>query len=74
MYSPFPDFNMLHGVYIKPSEENNFNDAIVAAIKNVKTGEHKLHVIRNPMFEYWITKPQFRHQNIRLECERLDRL
>ena len=74
MYSPLPDFNMLHGVYIRPTEENGFNDAIVAAIKNVKTNEHKLHVIRNPMFEYWVTKPQFRHQNIRLECERLERL
>lgn len=74
MYNPYPDYNMLHGVYIKPSEETDFDDAIIAAIKNVKTGDHKLHVIQNPKFEYWITKPQFRHQNIRLERESLDRL
>ncbi len=74
MYSPYPKCNMLHGVYIKASDENNFNDAIVAAVKNIETGEKKLHVIRNPKFEYWITKPLYRHQNIRLECESLDRL
>lgn len=74
MYYPYPDYAMLHGVYIRASDENNFKDAIVAACKNIKTGEHKLHVIREPKFEFWVTKPQFRHQNIRLEREVLSKL
>lgn len=74
MYYPYPDYAMLHGIYIRPSEENGYQDAIVAACKNIKTGEHKLHVVREPKFEFWVTKPQFRHQNIRLEREVLSKL
>ena len=74
MYYPYENYAMLHGIYVPPTDENGFNDAIVAACKNIKTGEHKLHIVRNPLFEYWITKPQFRHQNIRLEREELSKL
>jgi len=74
MYYPYPEFAMLHGIYIPPNDENGYSDAIVAACKHIKTGEKKLHIVRDPKFEYWITKPQFRHQNIRLEREELSRL
>ena len=74
MYGPYQDYAMLHGTYVRPSDVTRGHDAVIAAIKNIKTGEHKLHVIKDPMFEYWITKRQFRHQNIRLERELLTRL
>ena len=74
MYNPYPGYGMLHGTYIRPSDVTNGHDAVVAAIKNLETGEHKLHIVRDPKFEYWITKPQFRHQNIRLERELISRL
>lgn len=74
MYKPYPDFAMLHGIYLRPDNPEQDNDAIVAAIKNVKTGEKKLHIINKPNFEFWVTKKPWRNQSIRLECEKMNRL
>ena len=70
MYNPYANCAMLHGIYIRPTNMENNNDAIVAAVKNVQTGEKKLHIVKHPLFEFWRTKKQFAHQDVRLECEK----
>ena len=72
MYNPIPNFQMLHGIYLRPTEDTG--DAIVAAVKNIETNEKRLHIIRNPGFEFWITKPQYRNQDVRLEREVMSRV
>jgi len=74
MYKPIPGYQLLHAMYMKPDKELNNDDAIIACVKHLETGDKRLHIIRNPGFEFWITKPAFRNQEQRLECESLNRV
>ena len=71
MYKPYPGYSMLHGLYHSYDDQH---DAVIAATKHIETGEKRLHIIRNPYIEFWVTKRPFRTQNIRLECEHKSRV
>ena len=74
MYRPIPNYNLLHAIYIRPDKDVNNDGAIVAAVKRLDGKAKDLHIIRNPSFEFWITKPAYRNQQERVECESLNRL
>ena len=73
MYKPYPGYAFVSGTYLRPKDTGG-DDAVIASVKHIETGDKRLHIIRNPQFEFWVTKPPFRVQNIRLEREREDRV
>lgn len=61
MYNPYKNHMFLHGTYIQPSEKTKNHDAIIACVKDLATGEPKLHIIEDPKVECWVSKPAFRN-------------
>lgn len=67
MYNPIPDHQYVHGAY-SPITNNSDSDALIANVKNVHTNESQLHIIRNPAFQFWVTKPALRTYTNKREC------
>ena len=73
---PFNWF-MLNGCYIRRGGKQRGSDkvepeqdAYVAVVKDSETGESKIVTIENPECNVYITKPQFRTNTIKKECEK----
>lgn len=60
---------LLHGNYIKVGERGSERDAYVAFLKSVEDGHQELKIIENPEVAVYVTKPQFRTNTIKKECE-----
>ena len=68
MYNPIADHQFVHGVYC-PSTINKYcTDALIANVKDVESGESRLHIIRKPKFQFWVTKPALRTYAEKREC------
>ena len=60
------DHIYIHGCYIPPDRDTG-DDAIAVTLQNVKTGETNLHIVPNPMVEFFVTKPKFRNHKFKKE-------
>ena len=62
---------LMHGEYLKIGDrkQGNERDAYVCFIKSVETGEVEMKIIENPEVSVYVTKPQFRTNTIKKECE-----
>jgi hypothetical protein len=71
--STTPTYQFIHSTYWKAKD--NSSDAVVALLKEVDTGEPKLHIFQNPKRTVYVTRPGLRetHDHKKL-CETLDNL
>ena len=60
MYNPYPNHAFLHSCYIDERHSTNMTDGIVACVKDMDTGESKLHIIRNPKTRIYILREGLR--------------
>ena len=67
MYNPIKNHQFVHGEYSPPNKHTG-SDALIANVKDVETGESKLHIIRDPQMEYWVTKKALRTFKEKKEC------
>jgi len=67
MYNPIKNYQYVHGTYV-PQDTNSGTDALVASVKDPRTGDTRLHIVRNPACQFWITKPALRNHKHKKEC------
>jgi hypothetical protein len=70
-YKPYDDCVFLHGCYISPDVTALGNDAIVACVKDVTTGESKLHIIKNPQTQVFVTRDGLRNYEFKREYTKI---
>ena len=60
MYNPIPNHAFLHSCYIDERRTPDGNDGIVACVKNMETGESKLHIVNNPKTQVYVLREALR--------------
>ena len=62
---------LLHGNYIKTGDRKagNERDCYVGVVKSVEDGHTEIIMRENPEISVYVTKPQFRTNTIKKECE-----
>jgi len=60
MYSPLPNHVFLHSCYIDPKHTPDGHDGIVACVKNMDTGESRLHIINDPKTQVYVLREGLR--------------
>jgi hypothetical protein len=73
LYNPIKNHQFVHGEYVSTtSNRYDKKDAVIANVKDVDTGESRLHIIENPMWQFWVTKPGLRNHEEKKECVKLN--
>ena len=70
-YKPYDNCVFLHGCYISPENSPHGNDAIIACVKDVETGESKLHYIKNPQTQVFVTRAGLRNYEFKREYTKI---
>ena len=60
MYNPIPNHAFLHSCYIDERRTPDGSDGIVACVKNMETGESKLHIVNNPKTQVYVLREALR--------------
>lgn len=68
MYNPVNGYQFVHGSYSAGFNNREGVDALIANVKNVSTGESRLHIIQNPQIQFWVTKEALRNHTEKKEC------
>lgn len=72
MYNPIKNHQFVHGEYVEaPSNRPGASDALIANVKDVDTGVSRLHIIKDPLWQFWVTKEGLRNHTEKKECVKL---
>ena len=75
MYSPLPNCAFLHSCYVAPSDQTRNNDLVSCCVKDMTTGESRLHLYRNPNTTIYVLRKglqnfQFKREYVRIsDCD-----